>query len=134
MNKFQQTQSQCRSVEKHCQTCTCGTSHRNVRANSIFIRNTLQDIDVERETVESVLKIMGHSQTTIRQTLDSTATGFLGMDKASQQRSGPPMSEIFRKDSSEASAILSPCESFDHTPKQMQLSPIIYHQFRCRAC
>jgi hypothetical protein len=40
--------------------------------NSCYIRSIIQQKDVEKEAIESMMKIMGHSQKTIRHLLDDT--------------------------------------------------------------
>jgi hypothetical protein len=61
------------SLEKHCPTCTC--NQRGIKQSSFFIRQTIshapKEVVNDKDALESILQLMGHSQTTIRQAIDS---------------------------------------------------------------
>ena len=56
--------------EKHCITCTCG--QRSLRPNSLFIKQQIhsESISQNPEALETVLKLMGHSDATIHQVME----------------------------------------------------------------
>lgn len=59
--------------QKHCPTCTCG--QRGIRPNSLYIKQHIESGSMnfqERDTVVAMLKLMGHSQTTIREALSAS--------------------------------------------------------------
>lgn len=65
--------SKATSFEKHCYTCTCGQN--GIKWSTFFIKQNISQAPPEyaddKETIESVLKLLGHSQTTIKQVLES---------------------------------------------------------------